>query len=207
MTDPNHAIRDDIAFMRALAEEGRHTPMLGGPILLAAGLIFGAANGIGAWLAATDTPFSNGAWAVPLSGVVVFMVVLVILKVRYAGRPGAASPVNRATGATWRSVGWSIMLMVVALGLASWKLDDWRLMAAVPIIVFALYGAGWQVAAAMTQSGWLRWVAFGSYATAVLTAYFASDPLASSLISTVGLFALVAAPGYVLMRQAPSLIV
>ncbi|MGH6964001.1 MAG: hypothetical protein ACREE0_05930 [Phenylobacterium sp.] len=207
MTDPNHAIRDDIAFMRALAEEGRHTPMLGGSVLLAAGLIFGAANGIGAWLTATDTPFSDVVWTLPLSGVVVFMIVLAILKARLGGRPGASSPVNRATGSMWRAVGWSIMLMVVSLCIASWRLDDWRLMAAVPIIVFMLYGAGWQVAAAMTRSGWLRWVAFGSYATALLTAWFASDPVASSLVSTVGLLALAAAPGYVLMRQAPSLIV
>jgi len=207
MTDPNHAIRDDIAFMRALAEEGRQTPMLGGSVLLAAGLIFGAANGIGAWLTATDTPFGSVIWAAPLGGVVVFMIVLAILKARLGGRPGASSPVNRATGSMWRAVGWSIMLMVVALCIASWRLNDWRLMAAVPIIVFMLYGAGWQVAAAMTQSGWLRWVAFGSYATALLTAYFASDPVASALISTLGLFSLAAAPGFVLMRQAPSLTV
>ena len=41
MTDQNQAIRDDIAFMRALAEEGRQTPLLGGSVLVAVGLIFG----------------------------------------------------------------------------------------------------------------------------------------------------------------------
>jgi hypothetical protein len=207
MTDPNHAIRDDIAFMRALAEEGRNTPMLGGSILLAAGLIFGTANGIGAYLEATHTPFSNAAWALPMGSVVVFLAVLAVLKRNRAGLPGATSPVNRATGTMWRAVGWSIMLMAVALGVAAWRLDDWRLLAALPIVIFALYGAGWQVAAAMTRAGWLRSVAFGSYATAALVAYFAAQPLASSLVSTVGLLTLVAAPGFVLMRQAPSLIV
>jgi hypothetical protein len=207
VTDPNNAIRDDIAFMRALAEEGRQTPMLGGSVLLAAGLIFGAANGIGALLTVADTPFSNALWALPLGAVVVFMIVLAILKARLGGRPGATSPVNRATGTMWRAVGWSIMLMVLALCVASWRLNDWRLMAAVPIIVFTLYGAGWQVAAAMTRSRWLGWVALGSYGAALLTAWFANDPVASGLVSTVGLFALAAAPGYVLMRQAPSLIV
>lgn len=207
MTDPNHAIRDDIAFMRALAEEGRHTPMLGGPILLAAGLIFGAANGVGAWLTATDAPFASSVWALPLGAVVVFMAVLSILKARLRGRPGATSPVNRATGTMWRAVGWSIMLMAVALGVAAWKLDDWRVMTALPIIIFVLYGAGWQVAAAMTRSAWLRWVSLGSYAAALLAAVFAGDPVISSLISTAGLLVLVAAPGYLLMRQAPSLIV
>ena len=207
MTDQNNAIRDDIAFMRALAEEGRQTPMLGGSVLLAAGLIFGTANGLGAYLTATRNSFANSAGALPLGAVLVFFVVLAILKRKHAGRPGASSPVNRATGTMWRAVGWSIMLMVAALGVAAWRLNDWRLMAALPIVIFALYGAGWQVAAAMTRSNWLRWVAFGSYAAAGLTAYFASDPAASSLISTVGLLTLVAAPGFVLMRQAPSLTV
>ena len=41
MTDQD-AIRDDIAFMRALAEEGRNGPLVGGPMLLAAGLSFGS---------------------------------------------------------------------------------------------------------------------------------------------------------------------
>ena len=207
MSDQNQTIRDDIAFMRALAEEGRQTPMLGGSVLLAAGLIFGGGNAVGAYLTATRTHFSNAAWALPISALALFLVVLAILKRNLAARPGATSPVNRATGTMWRAVGWSIMLMVAALGVAAWRLNDWRLMAALPIVIFALYGAGWQVAAAMTRSGWLRWVAFGSYATAALTAWFTNDPMASSLVSTAGLFLLVAAPGFVLMRQAPSLIV
>jgi len=38
------SVRDDIAFMRALAEEGRSTPLLGGAIMLTAGLVFGGAS-------------------------------------------------------------------------------------------------------------------------------------------------------------------
>ena len=45
MTDQNQAMRDDIAFMRTLAEAGREGPLNGGSILVAAGLIFGAERG------------------------------------------------------------------------------------------------------------------------------------------------------------------
>ena len=38
------AIRDDIACMRALAEEGRQAPLLGGSMLVSAGAIFGTAS-------------------------------------------------------------------------------------------------------------------------------------------------------------------
>ena len=38
------SVKDDIAFMRALATEGRSAPLLGGAIMIAAGLIFAAAS-------------------------------------------------------------------------------------------------------------------------------------------------------------------
>ncbi len=41
--DQMQAVREDIAYMRALAEEGRRAPLLGGSVLVAGGLIGGAA--------------------------------------------------------------------------------------------------------------------------------------------------------------------
>ena len=37
MARDNQAIQDDIAYMRSLAHEGRHAPLLAGPILVTAG--------------------------------------------------------------------------------------------------------------------------------------------------------------------------
>ena len=48
MTRDAQTIQDDIAYMRALAHEGRHAPLLAGRFLVAAALIFGTAN-IGQW--------------------------------------------------------------------------------------------------------------------------------------------------------------
>ena len=45
MTDDQmQNVKDDIAFMRALAAEGQRTPMLGGAIMAAAGVIFAIAS-------------------------------------------------------------------------------------------------------------------------------------------------------------------
>ena len=44
MTRDAQTIHDDIAYMRALAHEGRHAPLLAGPVLVAAAAIFGTAN-------------------------------------------------------------------------------------------------------------------------------------------------------------------
>jgi hypothetical protein len=199
MTDRHNAIHDDIAFMRTLAEEGRKTPMIGGSVLLAAGLIFGGAELLGVALQSTGAP---GSWAPPVGAMALFTVVLAALKRRAAALANAGSTANRATAAMWRAIGWSIMLLVAALALAASRLGDVRIMAAVPVVIFALYGAGWQVAAAVSRIGWLRGIAFGSYLAAFLTAGFAAQPLLANLITAGGLFALMAAPGYALMRQS-----
>ena len=41
MSDQLQNIRDDLAFMRSLAEEGRRAPLIGGSIMAVAGAAFG----------------------------------------------------------------------------------------------------------------------------------------------------------------------
>jgi len=52
MTRDTQTIQDDIAYMRALAQEGRHAPLLAGPVLVTAAVIFGAAI----WLSGLFSP-------------------------------------------------------------------------------------------------------------------------------------------------------
>ena len=42
--DQTQSLHDDIAYMRAMAQEGRNAPLLSGPIMVAAGVIFGSAS-------------------------------------------------------------------------------------------------------------------------------------------------------------------
>ena len=41
--DQVQSVHDDIAYMKALAQEGRQAPLVGGRILITAGLVFGVA--------------------------------------------------------------------------------------------------------------------------------------------------------------------
>lgn len=208
MSDQTHSLRDDIAFMRALAEEGRQSPLLGGSVLAAAGLIFGTANGLGLLLQATHA--RPPAWmsaALPLGALALFMGALALIRRRIAGRPGAGSPANRATAAAWRGIGWAILVLVSGLLLAAWRLGDWRLVMCLPILVFALYGAGFHIAARMSRQAWLSLVSWASYGASLGGAALVDRPLAANALFTAGLFLLVALPGVALMRQAPSDIV
>jgi len=54
MTDQNQAIRGDIAFMRALAEDGREGPMVGGSILVLFGVVYAGASLFTSYAITTD---------------------------------------------------------------------------------------------------------------------------------------------------------
>lgn len=204
MTETQRALRDDIAFMRALAEEGASTPMLGGSVLLAAGLIFGSAQLAGLLLLRSG---AGGPWAqigLPLGALMLFFVALTVLRRGLDQRPGANSPVNRATSAAWRGVGLAIVVLVGAFMLVAWRLDDWKVFALFAPVLFALYGAGWLVSAAMTRLAWMKGVGYASFALALGVGAAAHQVTLATCLNVAGLFLLVALPGFVLMRQAPA---
>ena len=86
MTRETQTIQDDIAYMRALAHEGRHAPLLAGPMLVTAGLVFGTAN-LGQWAIQAGvldvSPWAQlGLW---IGAGVVFAVALTVLIGRMKG--------------------------------------------------------------------------------------------------------------------------
>ena len=206
MTDEQmQSVRDDIAFMRALAAEGQRTPLLGGAILVAAGLIFGVAS-LAYWAMIEGhlrLDHDWGSFFIWMGALGVFLVVLIILNLRIGSKPGARSPANRASGAAWMGVGLSIFAMGLSYAAAGWQLRSEEVMATFPSVIFALYGAGWAVAAAMTGKRWLWWVAFGSWAMAPVLAWFSAISI-QYILYAVALFLLMSLPGYVLTRGEPS---
>jgi hypothetical protein len=198
MTDQN-AIRDDIAFMRALAEEGRQVPFVGGQILVISGLCFGTAS-LATWGSLTfDVLVSSWSfiaiWSIGMAG---FLAFLFASKRRQRAR-GAPS---RAIGVAWSAAGWSIVFVGLSLAVMAVRGNDPYVANAFLPLVLSIYGSAWFVAAALTKVRWLFGVAFGAFAFALITAWFASQGLVVYLIYALGLYALVATPGWVLMRQA-----
>jgi hypothetical protein len=201
------AIRDDIAFMRALAEEGRQAPLLGGAMLVSAGAIFGTAS-IVQWaiLAKVLQLPSRALMGIWIAALVLHMIMISVLKQGIAAKPGAGSSGNRAMRNAWMGVGWGCFVVFFALGVASWKTNDINLINFSPSIVLALYGAAWSVAAAMSRATWLKIVAIVAFASAiVMAALMGSTWIWLAYAGALYLLAMV--PGLVLMRQEPSEIV
>lgn len=208
MTDDQmKSVHEDIAYMRALAHEGKHAPLLAGPILVTAAFVFGAAN-VGQW-ALLSGVITASPWA-PLwlwiGAGVVFTLALLMLIGRMKGKPGCNSAGNRAVGAAWSAVGIGIFATWLGLMAMGFKTGNWSMMNVMPIVVFVAYGSAWMIAGAMTGVRWMTAVAVLSFAGAIAVGWF-SDGAGLYLVFTAVLFLVAFVPGLILMRQEPSEIV
>lgn len=203
--DQLKSLKDDIAYMKALADEGSQGPLLGGSILVMAGLVFGLASVV-EWAMASDLLSDGGGighlWNWGLSGLV-FAIGLIVLIRRGKGRPGELSPSNRAFANAWMGVGIAIFSMAVSLSVMSFQLQSPLPAMVFPSLIFALYGSGWAISAAMSGQKWLWGPAFGGWALAPVVAWFTGDPV-QYLVYAAGLILLALVPGVILMRGEPS---
>lgn len=207
MTRDQQAIQDDIAYMRALAQEGQRAPLLAGRFLVAAAIIFGTAN-MGLWAIQSGT-LNVSPWAqlwVSIGAIVAFVLALIVLTRRHRGQPGSRSSGNRAVSAAWTGVGYGIFVTWLGLVALSLKTGDWVFMAVMPTVVLVAYGSAWMVGAAMSGKRWMTATALLSYASAVGVTWFV-DGTSILLVFNVILVAVALIPGLILMRQEPSEIV
>ena len=208
MTDEKmQTLKDDMAFMKALAQEGSATPLLFGGNMVAAGLIFGLAS-VGHWMIATGL-LAVSEWGFLfnwLGAAAVFGVVSTLLVRRASKRPGFSAGVNRATGSAWSGVGFAILAMWMGMMAYSYRTGHWEVMNIFPTVIFALYGAAWMVAGDMSGKLWIKLTALGSFAAAVGMG-FLSGINEQMLGYAACLFLLAVVPGLILMRQEPTDIV
>lgn len=205
--DKIQTLKDDIAFMRALAQEGSSTPLLFGGVLVAAGIIFGA-GAVGHWLIGSGM-FDVSPWAYlinwSIAGALFTGVAMTVLN-RAKTRPGYSAGVNKATGVAWSGAGFSMFTLFLGLTTIGFVTGDWAVMSAFPVVIFAIYGACWFIAGTLSNAGWLKFVAFASYAGAVVMGALTGNPY-QMLGYAAGLVLLAVVPGLILMRQEPTDIV
>ena len=202
MTNQIQTIRDDLAFMKALASDDGRLPSLVGAHFLAAGLIYGLPI-FPVWAAMRgliDLPPSLTG-AVGLYSTAVYLPVMAWLF--YLGRnyPRTA-PSAKAVGAIWSSVGLTTFAILAVIFAAAWRLHEPRMWQLWPAACFALYGAAWWSVGMARRSRGLALVGLGSYATAVINGFLIGTP-DLLLGCAIGIVLWLGAPGLVLMLKAP----
>ena len=185
------ALSSDIAFIRALVEEGRQGASRSG-IGVAAGLIWGTASlyGWAVWTKVIDVPGgiagANWSWAVAL---VLFSLVGIPLGMYRRGG-------NRVVGAAWAAVGWACLTVSVVVSIAAWRLHMGVIVTLLPPIIMVLYGGAWLICAAAVRTWFLMAVGVLSLLSSLLLAYTVAQPV-EYLLFALSLYFLGAGPSLV----------
>lgn len=201
-------LAEDLDFVRTLAEEGRHAPLLGGSFLMFWGTLNGLAYGLH-WALVSDLIVADPDWhfaALWTSYGVIAAFGSSLLAARSRRLPGASSLGNRVESAAWRGAGLGIMAVVVgAIGHMIFARDTLAVDVAPPA-VFALYGAALMITAIVSREQWLGRFAVLSYLIAIVLGVFLSASW-FYLLASVGSVVVLLAPGFVLLRKEPQVTV
>jgi hypothetical protein len=204
MTAPN-TMKDDITYMRQLAEHGRRGPILGGAFLAAAGVVFGITCLL-QWAAVTGRLAISDremGWIWPAAYVVFAFVWLALwFGLRSRRRAAAANSSNAVFGIAWiaNAVGVTMAYATTAIAAQITHMQD-LFYAFIPMI-FIFYGIAWGLSAVMAHRRWMYLAAGGSFAFALCVAALTNNP-AELAVTGVALVILLTVPGLKLMFEEP----
>ena len=195
----DNPLKDELAYIRQLAEQGGVGPMRNGASLVAAGLVYAVAA-IAQYLAIKGF-LPQTAW---MSAVIWFGATIVFAAVSLAfgfnRHSGQKTMGGRAAAAIWSAVGIAIMFFILCLIVIANVLKDFSAVSfLIAPVVLIFYGVGWWIGGAIGGQGWVKLVAVGSFAAAPLITLMAGR--AEQLLAyAVCLILFTTVPGVVLMR-------
>jgi len=201
-------LASDLAYVRAMAEEGRHAPLLGGSHFLFWGVLNAATYLLHWALLEGLIPTGGGAaFAFLWAGYgMIAAIGMTTLRGRISDKPGKSSLGVRAERAIWAGV--SIAIVAIALGCIARMVVENDPLAPNNIMapVLALFGAALMATAMLARENWLNLFAMIAYAFALVVGAFANAAWAY-LVAAAANFIVLAIPGFILLRRKPAAIV
>jgi len=194
-------IRDDLAFLKGLAESGGRTQWTGGAVFVAGGMLYGL-QCVVQWAQAIGliTMGSRPTIVFTAGITVAFLIALCIILVR--NRKLTAQGIsNKAFNAVFAATGLTNVVLIIifaSVAIPRQSIVIWELY---PAALFALQGSAWYVAFLLRRKLWLVVVAGGWFASAIAlgllvgtTNYVLACGIALIIFMTV--------PGFYMMRLA-----
>ena len=200
MGDEN-SLREDISYLRQIAESGRKGPILGGIFLAGAGAVFGGACFVDAARQHGILPQSLNTLVIWLGAAVVFAVfwVAMFLRLMKRGKPVATAP-NATFGTIWSACGIGVMVCYLTTLLIARELHSDLVLAGYVPVIFALYGTAWFASAALARKRWMHLASVGSFLYAFAVALLIDSPWMTAAMG-VGLLLLLTLPGLKLVAD------
>jgi hypothetical protein len=198
-------LAEDLAYVRRLAEEGRHAPLIGGGFLVFFGVLLAVAYTL-QWallvelFGRTDGRFFGFLW---IGYGVCAVFGALFLRPKAGTVPGAASIVNRVDRAVWQGVAMAIWAVVIGcIGRMAMN-GDFQAPNAIMAAAFALFGVALGVSATIAQQTWLRPFAWLAFAASIALWLFINEPWAYLLAAFACVVVLIV-PGAVMIRRQRS---
>ncbi|GAN67746.1 hypothetical protein [Acetobacter orleanensis] len=193
--------RDDLAFLRTLAEAGRHPQLTCGPYFLAAGLVYAVASFLTWGLSLVGTPLATRAilWTW-IASTIAWGPILWWLSRCETHIAGATATINHAISTVWTGMGQAMGVLFLCCAILTWRLETPVPWTVLPSIILAVYGAGWTATGLISRQGWMRLMAIGSLAAAILLAFVSGRPETFFVYGGV-LVLLLVVPGWWMVRK------
>lgn len=211
-TSLNEALASEVAYVRALAEEGRNAPLVGGVLYVIWGALMGLAA-LATYASATgviNVPFVGGLWFW-ISAFALGWLASFVLGGKSLTKPGAMTVGNKTARAAWISVGLFMSIFWIASMIFQSRLNaagfESRFLYGLMFpLAFGLYGIAFFATAIAARLNWMRGFAASSWLFSVAALYFIGVA-EQFLVGAVGTFFCAVLPGLLLMRREPSEIV
>jgi hypothetical protein len=202
MSTEEKSIREDISYMRQLAESGRRGPILGGIFLAAAGIVFGLAC-IVSWAGRTGMlqvrDWNDRYVWFAAGGIFTVYWAVTMIRVLWWGKRSAGAA-NATFGTVWSASGIGVMVAFGTTELVAHNLNASIILNAYIPVIYAFYGTAWFASAALARQRWMFLAAFGSFVFAFVIALLAENDLQSPAMGA-GLLLLLTLPGLKLMTS------
>jgi hypothetical protein len=141
-------------------------------------------------------------WYWPAAAAVMTVVITIASIVSARTSKPVVGVQNRAGTAVFAGVGLANIAVLLALALVANNLKDGRILMLHAVVVFAFQGAAWYTVWAMRKHAWTGLVAAGWFVFAAGLGATIPGPN-FVLAASVGLFLLMVAPGWIMVRTAP----
>ena len=198
MAEAQETLGADLAWLKALAESGRSTPLQTGPYLIAGGVWFGSASGLLALaqLGLIGLPASAESWLWIVSALGFAATLIALIR---RDRQASESGHNRLINATWSGAGFGIFVFWAATTVLAYRIDDTSVLYTISPAVLTIYGLVWWIKGSLTGARWMSNIAYISFASTIAVALAAGTPF-SWLAYTAALACSALAPGLYLVK-------
>lgn len=205
----NAALADDLAYVRALAEEGAHAPLISGRYYVVWGGLMAAASFFVYLNAIEIVQLGQAGFMAPwFVALALGWAASYAMRSKMQTKPGAATVGNQTAFSVWFAVGVFMTTLFVALLFAHDKYTDigvpaYFLFSLLFPIGFGVYGVAFMATATAARAGWLRYFSILSWGFAAASLFYLATAT-QFLVGAIGLALCAAAPGVLLMRREPS---